>query len=400
MKRVWWRRIVMVIVGLLLVGGFAYALRPQPIPVDLAVVTRGTLQISIDEDGVTRIRERYTISAPLSGRLLRVLLDPGDDVDQGQLLLVIEPSDPELLDARSHAEATARVNASSSAVEEAEAELARVTATLESAQRDYEDQQAMIARDATTDQELDDARLLVQVRTQEQTSARFAVQVARYQLELAKAAIVHTAGHENGTRSDARLEITAPCNGRVLRVFQESEGYIDAGTPLLEFGDTSDLEVVVDVLSTDAVSITPGDRVQLEHWGGTHTLNGRVRVIEPAAFTKVSSLGVEEQRVNIIIDFTDPPQARAGLGDGFRVEAAIVVWQEEDVLKAPSSALFRSDDQWSVFRVKRDIVERVPIQIGQRNGTASQVLEGLKLEDTVIIYPPDTLEDGAKIIQR
>lgn len=400
MKNAWWRRILIAMVLLAIAGGVAYALRPQPVPVDLATVEHGTLHVSIDEDGVTRIRERYTISAPLSGRLLRVGLDPGDDVKQGQLLLVIEPSDPSLLDARSRAEVAARVNAARSAVNEAEAEIARVTATLQSAQREYDDQQQLISRGATTAQELDDAELLLQVRTQEQTSANFAMQVAQFQLELAEAALVHTADPADGAQNDVRLEITAPCNGRVLRLFRKSEGYVTAGAPLLVFGDTNDLEMVVDVLSTDAVSITPGDRVLIEHWGGTLPLNGRVRVIEPAAFTKVSSLGVEEQRVNIIVDFTDPPDARLGLGDGFRIETQIIIWQENDVLMAPSSAVFKTDDDWSVYRLQNGRAELTPIRIGRRNGQDVQILAGLDIGDSIVTYPSDAVQDATAVIQR
>lgn len=400
MKRVWWRRILIGLVALAIAGGIAYALRPQPVLVDLAIVTRGALRVSINEDGVTRIRERYTISAPLAGRLLRVGLDPGDNVQQGQLLLIIEPSDPSLLDARSRAEAAARVNAARSAVNEAQAELARSAATLQSAQRDYDDQKELMSRGATTAEELDDAELLLQVRTQEHASARFAMQVAQFQLELAEAALIHTADPANGKPNDVRLEITAPCNGRVLRLFRESEVYVSAGDPLLAFGDTNDLEMVVDVLSTDAVSVTPGDRVLIEHWGGSQPLNGRVRVIEPAAFTKVSSLGVEEQRVNIIIDFTDPPIARMGLGDGFRVEAQIIVWEKEDILMAPSSAVFKTDENWSVYRVQGGRADLTPIRIGQRNGQHVQILIGLAVGDAIVTYPSDAVHDKTLVIQR
>lgn len=399
MKRVWLRRIVYLVLGLVLVGGIVYALLPQPVAVDLVEVIEGTLRVTIDEDGATRIRERYTISAPLSGRLLRVGLDPGDDVARGRLLLAIEPSDPSLLDARSRAEASARVSAARSAVSEAEAALGQVATTLATARRDFEEQRRMFDRGATTAKERDDAEALVQVRTQQHATAAFAVEVARFQRELAEATLIH-AGSENAGGAQARMEITAPCDGRVLRLFQESEGYITAGTPLLSFGDTNDLEVVIDVLSTDAVSIRPGDTVEIEHWGGNQPIHGRVRVIEPAAFTKVSSLGVEEQRVNIIIDFTDPPDARPGLGDAYRVEASIVTWQQDGVLKVPGSSLFKHGTDWAVYRVIDDRAVRTPVVVGRRNGRDAQVLEGLQAGDQVIAYPSDQVADGVRVRQR
>ena len=400
MKHAWVKHIGVTAAGLALAGIIAYAFWPQPVPVDLATIERGPLQVSVNEDGKTRIRERYTISAPLSGRLLRVGLDPGDDVQRGQLLLVIEPSDPTLLDARSRAEAQARVSAARSAVNQTSADLERVAATLAMAERDYQEQERLLERGSTTSKERDDAASLVQVRTQEQAAARFAVEVARYQLDLAEAALLHTRAGTDEPTDAGQLEIKAPCDGRVLRVFQESEGFINAGAPLLEFGDTNDLEAVIDVLSTDAVKIRPGDSVRIEHWGGGQTINARVRVVEPAAFTKVSSLGVEEQRVNIIVDFTDPPDARRGLGDGFRIEASIIVWKEPDVLKAPTSALFKSGESWAVYQVRGGHAQLTPVTIGRRNGQAAQILSGLNVGDTVVSYPSDQINHGTAVIQR
>lgn len=399
MKHIWLRRLILLVLGLAVIGAIFYALRPQPIPADFATVERGTLRISIDEDGVTRIRERYVISAPLSGRLLRVGLDPGDDVARGRLLLIIEPSDPSLLDARARAEAIARSSAAKAAVLESEAKLARVNATLEDAQAELEDQQQMFDRGASTRQELDDAELLVRVRTQERASANFAVEVASFQLDLAEAALAYSSDSEDG-QDLGQLEINAPCDGRVLRLFQESEGYVTAGTPLLEFGDTRDIEIVVDVLSTDAVQVSPGDRVVLNHWGGEEELNGQVRVVEPAAFTKVSSLGVEEQRVNVIIDLIDPALERHRLGDGFRVEAQIVIWEEPDVLMAPSSAAFKTNEGWSVYRVINGQAMLTPVDVGRRNGQHIQILEGLDMGEELITYPSDAIEHEAAVISR
>lgn len=400
MKKLWIRRILMIVGGIALVVLIAFAFIPKPVEVDIAHVKRGPLQISVNEDGQTRIRERYTISAPLGGRMLRIDLEPGDNAEVGQLLAVIEPRDPELLDSRAHAESEARVESAQSAVKQAEANLKRSEANLKLAQSDAEKYKAMYKKGGVTQKERDDAVLLMQVRTQEFAAAQFAGQIARFQFDLAKAALVHTAATGDRPRSLDRLQIQAPCGGRVLRVFQKSEGFVTAGIPLLEFGDPVDLEAVVDVLSTDAVAIEPGDPVTIEHWGGNGALQGRVRVVEPAAFTKVSSLGVEEQRVNVIIDFVDPPAVRNGLGDGYRVEAAIIIWEQNDVLKVPTSALFRRDQQWNVFRVEEGKAVQAPVTIGRRNGLEAQVIEGLDEKDEVVIYPADNVVAGASVVQR
>lgn len=400
MKKKWTKRIVIALVCLALAALVAYVFRPQPVQVDIAEVTRGPLQVTVDEDGQTRIRERYVVSAPLAGRLLRIDLDPGDNAETGQLLAVIEPRDPDLLDARAHAESQARVESAKAAVEQAEANFNGAAATLKLAQQDAAKRDELYKSGATTKKERDDAELLEQVRTQEHTASRFAVQVARFQFQLAEAALTHTASGTGQPRPTTRLQIHAPCAGRVLRVFQKSEGFISPGTPLLEFGDPTDLEAVVDVLSTDAVAVKPGDEVVIDHWGGEHPLRGRVRVIEPSAFTKVSSLGVEEQRVNVIIDFVEPPQSRPGLGDGYRIETAIVTWKGDDIVKVPTSALFRSNEQWAVFKIVDGKVAKATVTLGRRNGREAQILEGLAAGEQVVAHPSDEVHEGIAVEQR
>ena len=328
--------------ALAVVGVVIYAFMPKPVPVDLATVERGPLRVTVDEDGKTRIRERYIVSAPLSGRLQRITLHPGDAVEAGKTVVAtIEPADPLLLDVRARTEAASRVKA-------AEATLKRTTPMLESALAELQLAQSELQRiqrlaeiKAATKKELDDAILIERVRTQEHKAASFAQDIAQYELEMARAALIRTQPPKSGQENGWRFEIPAPCDGQVLRVFHEDSAVVSTATPLLEIGDPTDLEMEIDVLSSDAVAIKPGADVWIEHWGGPQPLRGYVRLVEPAAFTKVSALGVEEQRVNVIADFADPPENRVALGDRYRVEARIVTWEHPDVLKVPTAALFR-----------------------------------------------------------
>lgn len=377
----------------------AYAFMPQPVLIDMATVQRRDVRVTVDEDGRTRIKERYLISAPLSGRLMRIQLDPGDNVHgQQTLLAAIEPRDPELLDPRAGAEAAARVNAAKATLDQAEPEVERAEALLDQAKRDHERLEKLRASGSSNQREVDDAATLVRVRQQEATAASFARQVAKFQLDLAEAAQLRT--KPGGGDGEHRFEIRAPCDGRVLRVFQESEGVVAPGTPLLEFGDPQNLEAVIDVLSVDAVKIRPGNPVVVEQWGGPHPLQGVVRTVEPAAFTKVSSLGVEEQRVNIIIDFVDPPADRPGLGDGYHIDARIVIDQRPNVLTVPVSALFRDGDRWAVFAVVDGRAALRDVEIGARTADIAEVTSGVNEGDVVIAHPSDQVAEGVRVEKR
>ena len=394
------RRILMLVVLLAIAGLIVFAFLPKPVPVDIAAVTRGAMRVTVDEDGKTRIKDRYVISAPLAGRLQRITLKPGDDALANKTLLaVIEPRDPELLDARARAEAEARVSAAQASVDQSVPNLERAKAMQELAAKDADKQRDMMKSKATSEKALDDALLVERVRMQELNAARFAQEIAAFELAQAKAALIRTRP-ANGTADEGHFEIPAPCNGRVLRVFQESSAVVQAGTPLLEFGDPSDLEAEIDVLSTDAVKIQSGAAVIIDRWGGERPLRGKVRVVEPSGFTKVSSLGVEEQRVNIIIDFVDPPQARATLGDGYRVEARIVIQEEASVLRVPSSALFRDGQAWAVFVVENDHAKLRQVKIGMQTALEAQVLEGLGEGDWVVAHPSDRIVDGVAVVAR
>jgi HlyD family secretion protein len=396
------RRIAGTLLVLVLVGALLYAFLPRPVAVEAAAVARGPMQVTVDEDGRTRIKEEFTISAPLAGRLARITLDEGDSVEAGKTLLAsIDPMDPSLLDPRALAEAEARASAAQAALDRAGAAVASAGAALELAQTELARLREAGRGSAASPKELDEAVLVESLRSEELRAAEFARDVARFELEQARAALLYAnpSIQESGVGGGAvrRFEILAPVSGRVLRVLQKSAGVVTPGQALIQIGDPADLEVEVDVLSTDAVPIRPGAPVTLERWGGDHPLRAVVRLVEPAAFLKISALGVEEQRVNVIIDFVDPPEARAGLGDAFRVEARIVVWQADDVLQVPTGALFRDADSWAVFAIKDGRARTRRVTLGRRNSEHAQVLEGLAPGEEVILYPGDTVREGVRV---
>lgn len=381
------------------VGTLGWALRPRATPVDLATVTRGPLTLEVVEEGRTRIRQRHVISAPLSGRLLRVTLRPGDAVEAGRTVIAtLEPADPALLDPRARAQAEARVKA-------AEAEQSRAVPLLQSAQSDHayaktdlERARGLHAQSSLSHQELDAAERREAEAAAALRSAEFAQRIADYEVEVARAALMTSDG--KGTGTEARREIRAPISGRVLRVFEESATVVAAGARLVEVGDPTDLEVVIEALSTDAVRIPLGARVRIEQWGGTAPLTARVRVVEPSGFTKVSALGVEEQRVNVLADLTSPVDVRRSLGDGFRVEARIVTEEVTSTLKVPVGALFRQGDRWTVFAVAAGRARLREVTVGRRNDAEAELTGGLAPGDSVVLHPGDTVRDGVRLRAR
>jgi HlyD family secretion protein len=402
----WIKRIVTTVFGLALVGAIVYAFLPKPVAVDVAVVDRGRLQVSVEEDGKTRLRDRYVVSAPLAGRLRRIKLHAGDRVPAGQTLAVIEPADPELLDPRALAQAEATVKTSKAALEKAGAQLKSCEVALELAEAEHHRAQQLQQKNAISKAELETRVMQKRTREEELRTARFAEEVARFELEQARAALVRTRPRTGEFDEHAQFEIPSPSLPQsgvvfhVLRVLQESEAVVAAGTPLIELGDLSDLEVEIDVLSSDAVRIPPHAKVLLEQWGGDEPLEARVRLVEPSGRTKISALGVEEQRVYVIADFPDRERLPASLGDGFRVEAKIVIWENDDVLKVPTSALFRHGDGWAVFRVEGDRAALRAVQVGKKNGLAAEITEGLADGDTVVVHPGDKVTDGVQIVRR
>jgi HlyD family secretion protein len=393
----WLKRVLLGVLALGLVGAIASAYRPRPVPVDVEKVTRGVLEVTVTEPGKTRVKDRYVISAPVGGYLDRTLLRPGDAVEEGQVIARLGSLDPPLLDARSRAQADAQVRAALAAREQAEAVLKRAQTTVEYARTEVARQEKLAEVGSISAQALETARFESRSRAQEALSAQSAVRIAEQQLEMARAA----RGRMEQPRAEhEHLEIRAPVRGWVLRVMQESEGAVTPGAPLMEIGDPQVLEVVVDVLSQDAVRIRPGARVRIEHWGGDEPLAGRVQRVEPAAFTRTSALGVEEQRVNVLITLEEPVERRKALGDGYRVEARITLWEGADVVQVPESGLFRQGEQWAVFLAQDGKARLRPVKLGQRNGLRAQVLEGLVPGDTVIVHPGDSVKEGVAYVER
>lgn len=392
MKRLVW--ILKWLIGLGLVAGLAVAaFLPQPTGVEVAAVSRGPLEETVREDGMTRVRERYTVSSPVAGRLARIRLKPGDRVSSGQTVLAwIEPSDPSLLDSRQLAQSEARVAAAEAAMERADAAWTLAEAGFRRASEKLNRSEELFRNRAISIEELEVDRSAATIAREAQRMAGYDQEVARFELEQYRAAVKHVQAGTSGPVQPP-FEIRSPVPGVVLRVLQESATVVAPGTPLLEVGEISDLEIVADVLSTDAVRIQPGSQLRLEQWGGSHPLPARVIKVEPSAFTRISALGVEEQRVNVIAELERPEETTA-LGDGYRVEAVIVTWNHPDVLQVPSGALFREQGKWSVFRVVDEVTELVAVEIGHRGETTVEVLSGLQEGERVLLYPGDLMKAG------
>lgn len=394
----WVKRGLLALLALGLVGAIVYAYLPKPVEVELAAVERGPFEVSVTEPGKTRVRERYGISAPLGGYLERITLEPGELVEAGQVVARLMPLESPLLDPRARAQARARVSLSRAARRRAQAELARAREALTFARSEQKRQRTLADAGVVPRRMLEQAETEVRTREQELAAARAGVRIAEQELEVARAALSRMLNGERGVGGagleDEVLEIRSPVGGTVLEVMRESAGAVAAGTPLLEVGDPAHLEVVTDVLTQDAVRIVPGARVRLLRWGGGQPLEASVSRVEPSAFTETSALGVEEQRVNVIIGLEEPLERRAELGDEFRVESRITLWEGEDVVTVPESALFRRGEEWAVFLADEGRVRLRPVKVGERNGLRAQVLEGLSPGDLVIVHPGESVKEG------
>jgi HlyD family secretion protein len=365
----------------------------------MASAKKATFTMTIEEEGRTRVIDRYVVSAPVDGVACRIDLDVGDTIKQGEVLVNITPLQSQVLDPSSQAQAKARVEAAQSALLSAEGKAAAAKAAAELAVKE-EARISKLAEQGLVPKDAHDKAQTDVITTQAlQRSTRFAVDVARYELE-ATQSVLQYSGAKPGTGTTVGVPVTAPITGEVLKIDHKCEGVVRTGQALLEVGDTSILEVIVDVLSDDAVRIKPGMHVFFDRWGGEQSLEGVVRTIEPVGFTKISALGVEEQRVWIVADFTSPKEQWQSLGDGYRVEARFVIWQEDNVLQIPASALFRHNEGWAVFAMEYGKARIQLVEIGKRNGLAAQILNGLQEGDQVIVHPGDDIEDGKKVRAR
>ncbi|WP_224250161.1 efflux RND transporter periplasmic adaptor subunit [Hyalangium gracile] len=377
--------------------GLALLLRPAPVRVEMGKVERGRFVQVVEEDGRTRVRERYAVNATLTGFLERSRVAEGDTVDVGTLLATIRPLAPPLLDARMRQELEARMGAAEAARSSAEAVVATAESAWRFARAEAERARTLEQQGAMARRDRENAELALQTATRSLEAARADAHRAVHELQQARAALLGG----GGTREPReRWELLSPVRGRVLKVLHQSEGFVPAGEPLFELGDPGRLEVVVDVLTADAVRIHPGNEVELVQWGGEKVLQGRVRLEEPSAVTKVSALGVEEQRVDVLIELTSPPEEWRELGDGYRVEARILVHQAEDVVKVPASALFREGESWAAFVAMDGRARKQAVQVAASNGLEAVVHSGLAPGDTVILYPGDRVHDGVRVAVR
>lgn len=412
---------------LVLVALVGYGLKPQPIEVEVGTVTRGPLTVHVVEEGKTRIRNRYVVSAPVAGQMRRVPLKAGDLVEAGKTIITtIAPATTPLLDPRAKAQAEARLNAADAARERARQSLEMARTADKFAQANWERNKSLAKTGSISETDRDNAERDADMRAREVRAAEFALKVAEYEWEQAKAALLQMDPPGPGVGPQvAEVAVKSPVSGRVLRVQQESAMVVTPGTAIMEVGDPTDIEIEAEILSRDAVAIKPGADVLIEQWGGDAPLKGRVRLVEPAAFTKVSALGVEEQRVYVLSDLVDPPKEAAALGDRYRVEVRVAVWQQPDVLLMPAGALFREGNAWKTFvydaghaegngvvaRLKNNVGDKVrngggavarkiTVEAGRTDGRLTQILGGIEEGTAVLLHPPDTVKDGAAVNAR
>lgn len=381
------RRIATIAIALVLVIAIAgYAMRPEVIDVETGIVKRGPLRVTIDEDGRTRVRNRFVIAAPVAGRLERITLREGDQVARGQTVAWIAPLP---LDSSTRQIASARLRSAEALRSEAASRVEQARVALDQARNSENRRAALLAAGAISPEQREQAAAETRSRDKDLAAALSRARAANADVEAARAALLPT-----GSDGAHAVPVRSPVKGHVLRVPEPSERVIAASAPILELGDAAALEVISDVLSSDAVRIQPGDAVEIVEWGGDHALSGHVRSIEPSAFTRVSALGVDEQRVNVLVDLLDPPP---GLGDGFRVEIRATVWESKDVLTVPSSALFQRSGGWAVFTVEKGKARLRRVEIGHRASASVEITSGLKSGELVVLFPSDKIDAGSRV---
>lgn len=406
MSRIWKHR--RSLIGLIAVAALVVlAAWPRSVEVDVATISRGPLTVTVDEEGETRVRERFVVSAPVAGELLRIELEPGDPVVRARTVLAtIRPAAPQLLDARATAATSAEARAAAATLEGARARHEQARATLVRARQQLARTRELFEGQVISRDELEAKVADARVAEEAERTAAAGVTQAAADLQAARARLLQT-GPSLAARSAAArgaagrdVVVLAPIDGVVLKRQRESQTIVPAGEALLELGDARRLEVIADLLSSDAVKVRAGQPVLIDQWGGGRSLRGRVRRIEPSGFLKVSALGVEEQRVNVLVDFDDAAEAWQALGDAFRVEVRIVVAEAPRTLKAPTGSLFRRGDQWALFVVEEGRARLRSVTLGQRNAAEAEIVEGIGERDRVVLYPPDTLADGARVAER
>lgn len=389
------------VIGIILVVFLAimYGFLPMTQQVDFVTITRGPLQATIEEEGRTRLKERFVISAPTTGYIRRIKAKVGDPIEKGEPVAILEPLRSQALDPRSRAEAEVVVSAAEASLAAAMEKERAVTADADYIEKRLVRITNLYSRGSVAKDQFDQTDSEAKKARAVQRSTKAAVDVARSELERAKTTLQNFSPVQR-TGENNTVEVTSPVNGTVFRIYRESEGAVHAGEPLMDIGNAGKLEVRVEVLSSDAVRIKQGTPVLFKRWGRDEPLTGDVRLVEPAGFTKVSSLGVEEQRVLVIVDITSPPEMWRVLGDGYRLETHFVVWESNDILQVPTSALFRSGKELAVYVEENGKARRRVVEVGQRTGLTAELISGLKENERVLAYPDDTISDGTRIRQR
>jgi HlyD family secretion protein len=405
----WKTRTAWGLVLALIVIGLAWFARPSPIPVDLATVSKGPMEVTVDDEGKTNVRHVYTVSAPIAGKVLRishplglhdVSLHVGDKVKATETVVaVMQPTAPSFLDVRSREELQAMLTAADASVTLAEAEVRRIEAALEFSRSELRRSEALARTNSIPERSLEKARFDVATNEAALASAKAQRDVRRSERASVAARLTPPSTITPETRSDCCIQLFAPVTGVVLKIIQESETVVLPGKPLIDIGDPLDLEVVADLLSSDAVQIKVGAPVRIDGWGGS-SVAGRVVRVDPAGFLKVSALGIEEQRVRTTIDFVGPAEEWSRLGHDYRVIVHVTVWRGDDVLNVPVSALFRQGEEWAVYLMKDGSAQVRPIKIGHRNNRTAEVLSGLSEGDRVVLHPSDRIRSGATLAER
>ncbi|MBU1181514.1 MAG: HlyD family efflux transporter periplasmic adaptor subunit [Pseudomonadota bacterium] len=390
------RKLSVIIIILVAVLATLYGFIPKAVDVDLVDISRGPLQVTIEEEGRTRLKERFVISAPISGYMQRIVAKVGDPVRKGEAVVVLEPLRSQSLDPRSRAEAEAVVSAAKAALNAAQEKERAAAADADYIRKRSERIAKLYSKGYAAKDQFDQTESELNKSRAVRDSAKAAADVARFEFDRAKATLQNF-NPVKRTVNHSTVYISSPVSGNIFRIYRESEGSVNTGEPLLDIGNAENLEVRVEVLSSDAVKIKKGTPVLFKRWGGDEPLLGVVRVVEPAGFTKISSLGVEEQRVLIIVDITSPPDTWRVLGDGYRLEAHFIVWEGKDVLQVPASALFRSGKEWAVFVNDNGRARERTVEVGQRNGLTAEIISGIKANEKVIAHPDDSISDGSRI---
>jgi HlyD family secretion protein len=389
------------LLGLILVATLVWAFIPKPIPVDILTLQPGEMTVSVDEEGETRVRDVFVLSAPISGRALRIDAEVGDEVLARQTKVAeIEPTDATLLDPRSEAQAHADIRAAEANLVLAEASVKEARVELDFAQSELKRARKLRADAVMSERELEDAQRTFRTRQAALETVIANRQARQAELERARAQLILPTEVRVKSEECPCVPIRSPVDGRILKILHKSEGVVSAGEPLVEIGDPADLEIVADLLSSDAVKVEKGQQVIIENWGGSESLAGVVRRVEPFGFTKVSALGIEEQRVNVIIDFTSPKEAWSRIAHGYQVDVRIVLWRGGKVLKIPLTALFRESEKWAVFVEQEGKASRRGVTLGKRTGLEAEVLSGLSTGDRVVVHPGDRIAEGVQIETR